>query len=126
MSEKLTKSEWEKKILDCLTMSGNVISPELESWWFRDNSSGMRLTKQGFLRCNQIGIDFNKYECEIKSWTGALIIGLSRIQAPFYIEEKKEPSMKLMYNFYIADEEYAMLLMFANNDLSLFTKGFLL
>jgi hypothetical protein len=123
MSEKLTKSEWEKKILDCLIMLGNVISPVLESWWFRDNSSGMRLSKQGFLRFKQAGIDFNKYECEIKSWTGALIIGLSRIQAPFYIEDKKESSM---YNFYIADEEYAMLLMFANNDLSLFTKGFLL
>ena len=122
MSEKVTKAEWEKKILDCLILLGNVVSPELESWWFRDNSSGMRLSKQGFLRFKQIGIDFNKYECEIKSWTGALIIGLCRIQAPFYIEDKKE---SCMYNFYIADEEYAMLLMFANNDLSLFTKGFL-
>ena len=122
MSEKLTKLEWEKRILDYHLSIGNTLSPELEQWWFRFGNSGMRLSKQGFLRFTQAGIDFNKYECEIKSWTGALIIGLCRIQAPFYIEDKKE---SCMYNFYIADEEYAMLLMFANNDLSLFTKGFL-
>ena len=126
MSEKLTKLEWEKRILDYHLSIGNTLSPELEQWWFRFGNSGMRLSKQGFLRFTQAGIDFNKYECEIKSWTGFLITGLSRVKAPYYIEERTEPSMKLRYNFYIADEEYAMLLMFSNNDLELFAKGFLL
>lgn len=126
MSERLTKYEWEKKIAGYhADIIGTAIPPEeFQLWWYRKNDIGLRLNRMGLERFQQAEIKFNKYEVHIPTWTGSLILGLNRMPAPFYIEPLAKYSVD--YDFYISDEEYAMLLMFMDNNLILFAKGFLI
>jgi hypothetical protein len=73
------------------------------------------------------GIVFHKYECSVPAWTGALLLGLNRMPCPYFIESSsKLGNPGEHFTFCIPDEEYAMMLMFLNNDLTQFVKGFLI
>lgn len=123
---RLTKHEWEKKILDYhADVLGNPVpSDELAFWWYRGGPSGMRLEKPGFARFQQAGIEFTKYDIQVPQWLGAITIGLSRMPSPFYIQPTAKYSVD--YEFYLPDEEYAMMFMFMDKNLVMFAKGFML
>jgi hypothetical protein len=126
MSNRLTKTEWQQKIIEYYAVSEKPLiiqKTELPCWWYHHSTQtdSMRLDAVGFHRFKLAGVVFHKYECKVPTWTGALTIGLSHLQCPYYIESNKTTPGE--YNFYLTDEEYAMLLMFASNDLVTFAKG---
>lgn len=124
MPEKLTKDGWEEKIYRHLVdeLGIGIVPLERRLWWESDNG-GMALSSTGFVRFEQAGITFHKYDCEVEMWTAAMTIGLSRMPCPYYLYSKKEVKPPF-YRFCLADEEYAMLFMFTDKDLALFAKGF--
>jgi hypothetical protein len=123
--ERLTKNEWEKKILayHADVLGKPIPIDELAFWWYRTGHSGMRLEKPGFNRFVQAGVQFNKYNVKVEQWFGSITIGLSRMPCPYYIEPTAKYSME--YEFYLPDEEYAMMFMFMDNNLTMFAKGFM-
>ena len=133
MSEKLTKLEWEEKIITNTpanffiksnTTYGSIEDIASYIWWnflSKDTNSGMRLSKIGYELFKLAGITFYDYECYVPKWTGAITIGLTKINCPYYIAQTKNKINT--HTFYVVDEEYAMLLMFSSNDLEMFAKG---
>jgi hypothetical protein len=126
MTTRLTKNEWQQKIVEYYSdVLGILISQnELRLWWYNhtETSDCLRLDERGFQRFKEAKIEFNKYECHVPQWIGSVTVGLSRMLCPYYIEPiQGKPGY---YNFYLTDDEYAMLLMFASNDLATFVKGF--
>jgi hypothetical protein len=124
MSEKLTKLEWEEKVFKHLTetLGLKILPIEKALWW--TSVTGMRLTKSGLNRFQQIGIVFYKYNGTIFPWTASITLGLTRMPSPYYLSGKTGGMMS-EYEFFIPDEELAMLLVFMDKDLSLFAKGFI-
>ena len=125
---RLTKSEWEEKVRLGLanTAIGSVSDEAIKSiWWIYVNNTpteGMRLSALGFNWFRQAGIEFSKHEVTLLQWPAALTLGLSRMPSPYFLDSKKNTHQ---YDFYLPDDEYAMLLMFMNGDLLTFAKGFL-
>jgi hypothetical protein len=135
MAERLSKSEWEQKIKEkIIDFFENTDVKEFTDkdmkvmWWVSpvNTVSGMRLTEMGYNWFTKAGIVFHKYECSVPAWNGALLLGLSRMPCPYFIESSsKLGNFDEHFTFCIPDEEYAMMLMFLNNDLIQFAKGFL-
>lgn len=129
---RLTKTEWEEKVRHGLinTPLGPVSEEAVKSvWWIYVNNTpteGMRLSSLGFNWFKQAGIEFSKHSSlVIPIWTGSITLGLSRMSSPFYLDNMNINKAQHEYDFYLADDEYAMLLMFMNGDLLTFAKGFL-
>ena len=134
MNTRLSKFGWEEKIKMVWDRISDdpITDKDLKSiWWVLAGSysmtSGMRLTKIGYEWLKLAEVQFNKYECHVPTWSGALLLGLSKMPCPYYIEsENKTGNPMSPFMFCIPDDEYAMLLMFTNNDLVMFAKSFLL
>jgi hypothetical protein len=126
MSEKLTKFEWEEKIASYhkTTYGVSFEQADIKTWWQpQTDSTSMRLTLLGLHYFEQAGIEFHKYEGDIQYWTGSIIIGLSHMLVPFYLESTTT-TRPIHFKLYLADDEYAMLLMLMDNDIETFAKGF--
>ena len=126
---RLTKTEWEEKVRQGLanTSLGPVSEDAIKSiWWIYVNhvqTEGMRLSSLGFNWFNHAGIEFSKHDVTLNQWSAALTLGLSRMPSPYYLHQNKKNTRE--YEFYIFDDEYAMLLMFMSGDLLTFAKTFL-
>ena len=125
MTNRLTKTEWENIVIKYHTdvLGKQIPDVEIKILWHNYTRESLRLDICGFKRFKEAQIEFHKYDCIISAWTGLVYLGLARIPCPYYLEIKKDSPYQ--YDFYISDPELAMMLMFMDNDLVQFVKGFL-
>jgi hypothetical protein len=121
--QKLSKFEWQEKIKKYHedVLGKKIDKSDTNNWWYNGSDhSGLRLTPLGLGSFKEAQIELNKYDCCIERQTGSIILGLSRMQSPFFYSVNG-----LNAEVYLCEPEYEMLLIFMDKNLELFAKGFL-
>lgn len=124
---RMNRAEWEELVFTYHKNIANnpALVLERKMWWHTSStidSEVMRLTSSGLNRFREAGISFHKYECIMHVLSGSVLLGLNKLQCPFYLTNRKEKQPP-EYDFYIVDDQYAMMLLFLDKDLATFAKG---
>jgi hypothetical protein len=121
---RLSKKEWIDKVYKDYALINHSDLPidDDKFWWFRiSQKNGLRLSEFGFQRFNAAKIYFYEFKILINIvWTPVILLGLSRMPCPHYIERNSYKT-----TVWITDEDIAMLFKLNDLNVELFARGFL-